>query len=119
MNRPITPADLCKVEEIKTHLQKHYKTDYHLKDLAKECNTTQTFIKTTFKSVVQLTFNEFQREYKLELARQLFQQGASVKAVSLEIGYTSDHLCTIYRKKFGHTPTGAGPETSSNTSSET
>lgn len=117
--KPYQPADLEKAEAIKQHLQTHHLVDYDFKTLASACNTTQDFIKYDFKAITGQTFKQFVRNYKLELARQFFQQGYAVKTVSLELHYSTDHLCKMYKKKYGHSPTSAGGETNSNTTGET
>jgi len=77
-----------------------------LQQLADEIGLSLNKLKEGFKQIYGDSVFSFLFDYKMEVARQLLEEGShNVNEVGLRVGYsTSSHFIAAFRKKYGTTP---------------
>lgn len=70
------------------------------------CSMSPPYFSRRFRDVLQMTFTEYARVYRLHLAaRRLIATRAAVSAISYESGFSSPaHFAARFRERFGMTP---------------
>lgn len=89
------------VERILYHTEKNYT----LSDLSAEsCMTSRNFTRQ-FKSICGVSFLEFYRPFKMELAKDMLSQGMKISEVSDKLGFNeTSYFNRVFKKIIGMTP---------------
>lgn len=86
---------------ITTDLSKHF----FIPQLARKVNMNECRFKTVFKELYGTGPFEYRQRKRLEWGRHLLdEEGMSVKAVAIEIGYRTSSFVNIFREHYGYTP---------------
>jgi AraC-like DNA-binding protein len=86
---------------ISAELSKHF----FIPQLARKVNMNECRFKTVFKELYGTGPFEYRQRKRLEWGRHLLdEQGMSVKAVAMEIGYRTSSFVNIFREHYGYTP---------------
>jgi AraC-like DNA-binding protein len=102
----LTPDKRQRAEQVKNFLISHVQHNYSLKELAKEVNESQNFIKTHFRLAYGEPQHTFIFNFRMELAVAMLKEKHTLKHISLSIGYGEQAAFTkAFKKKYKCTPT--------------
>lgn len=77
---------------------------YTIPELARMVHLSENRFKVVYKKIFGTGAYEYLMQLRLKKARQLIEQGYSVKEVAAETGYHVSHFINVYRDFFGETP---------------
>lgn len=99
-------ANIKKIELAKNIIVSNLSEPPALSSLSKQVMLSPSILKKGFKELYGTTIYNYLHNYRLEKAKELLiTQKTSVKAVALEIGYsTASHFINAFKKKYGTTP---------------
>lgn len=91
-----------------------------MEELARECFISVSTLKRQFKEVFGLSIYDYYLTKKMELARQLLQQGKlTANAVAFQLSYESiSHFTSIFKKFSGYSPGKARKDGNDTTKNE-
>lgn len=94
-------------EKIRTYIDKHYKDDIALQDVAGAMNYSDAYFCKMFKQCFGKGFIVYLSEYRVEKAKELLADVAiNIKDVSSEVGYRdSNYFAKVFKRVAGETPT--------------
>jgi AraC-like DNA-binding protein len=87
--------------------EKHAKeADYRSKNLAALCGVSPRQLRRRFLHALGCSPQQWLDEMRLNLARPLLLEGASIKEVTAELGFKRvGHFCRKFKKRYRLTPT--------------
>ncbi len=88
-------SDLLK--SIFSYIDSHLTTQVHLSEAAKETGVSNAYLSTVFKKEMGVNFIEYVNQRKVELAKQMLEEGKLVYEVSDVLGFEN---CTYFSKVF-------------------
>ena len=92
------------VKTVKTFLQRNYARAFTLDDLADLTGYDKHYLRTLFKKHVGLSPHKYQRQLRLESAKQLLAQDVSAADVASQVGFADQsHLNRNFQSHFGMT----------------
>lgn len=92
------------VKVVKTFLQKNYARAFTLDDLADLTGYDKHYLRRLFKRQVGLSPHKYQRQVRLERAKQLLEQGVSAADVASQVGFADQsHLNRNFQSYFDMT----------------
>lgn len=98
--KALTPA-----EQIKEYLNGLGTNPFHMQDLALALGYTREHLTRLFFSAFGCTPRQYFNARRMDLAVKKLQGGASIKAVALDLGFSSDHAFSkAFRSHFGLPP---------------
>lgn len=113
--RPYRDGDQA-VKAVETYLQENYARAFTLDDLAELTGYNKHYLRTLFKKHFGLSPHAYQRQLRLDHAKQLLKQGLSAAEVASQVGFADQsHLNRQFKKRFNMT---AGEYQRYNTTSE-
>ncbi|QNK62554.1 helix-turn-helix transcriptional regulator [Pedobacter sp. PAMC26386] len=87
------------------YLVEHIHEPPSVAELAKLCGINEFKLKQGFKGLFDSSIFGYLSDYKLNNAKELLQEGRSIKSVAFGLGYSSvQHFSNAFRKKFATTP---------------
>ena len=94
-------------EKIRVYIDKHYKEDIALQDVAGAMNYSDAYFCKVFKQCFGKGFIVYLSEYRVEKAKELLADVAiNIKDVSAEVGYQdSNYFAKVFKRVTGETPT--------------
>lgn len=98
---------IYKAEEIITS---NLKLHFQIPELAKKVAINEYTLKKVFKQVFGMGPYEYLTKKRMELAKELLQQGHAVKEVAAEFGYRSSHFTTLFQQYTGYNPSSLHPK---------
>ncbi|HVK47949.1 MAG TPA: helix-turn-helix transcriptional regulator, partial [Pseudobacter sp.] len=73
--------------------------------LAKICNMSRSTLNRKLRALLDISPNDFIRQYRLQKASVLLKQGQDISAVAYRVGFSSPSYFTqCFREQFGITP---------------
>lgn len=74
-------------------------------ELATLCNLSVRHLSRAFRASKEQSIGSYIREYRIETAKRLLEQGSCIKAVAYELGFSApSNFITAFRKATGKTP---------------
>ena len=94
-------------DNIREFIEKHYKEDISLQDLAGSMNYSDAYFCKIFKQCFNKSFLVYLTEYRVEKAKKLLADvSINIKDVSTEVGYRdSNYFARVFKRNAGVTPT--------------
>lgn len=94
-------------DKIRAYIEKHYKDDIALQDVAGALNYSDAYFCKMFKQCFGKGFIVYLSEYRIEKAKELLADVAiNIKDVSAEVGYRdSNYFAKVFKRVEGETPT--------------
>ena len=94
-------------EEIKNYIEKHYKDELGIQDVAGVLNYSEAYFCKIFRQCFDKSFTTYLMEYRLKKAKELMMDlRYSIKDIGAEVGYRdSNYFSKIFKKAEGMTPT--------------
>ncbi|WP_018133182.1 response regulator [Effusibacillus pohliae] len=88
-----------------SYLQQRYAQDIRLEDVASHVGLSPSYFSRVFKEAYGVTFTDALTQIRMEEAKKRLQQGESVKAVALSVGYRDPNYFTrMFKKVTGRSP---------------
>lgn len=101
----IKTYDLNKIYQAKKFIELNIQSPCSLIELAHKVGLNDFKLKRGFKEVIGTTVFGYLYDYRMEKARRLLENGASVNEVSYEVGYkNAHHFTAAFKKKYGILP---------------
>ena len=93
-------------EKIRSYIDKHYKEDIALQDVAGDLNYSDAYFCKMFKQCFGKGFIVYLSEYRVEKAKELLADVAiNIKDVSAQVGYRdSNYFAKVFKRVTGETP---------------
>ena len=83
----------------------HLNEKIRIKDLAKECLLSESYLSTLFKKELGVSIHEYILKEKLNAATIMLGDGASLSDIAYNLSFCSEtHFITSFKKVFGYTP---------------
>ena len=94
------------LEKVRQTLAEHYKdADTKANNIAQNLHSTEKTLNRKLQVIVGKSISELLREYRLNRAKQLLEQGHKPKNVYFECGFNSmSYFSQSYKKEFGYSP---------------
>ncbi|MCI8831518.1 MAG: response regulator [Lachnospiraceae bacterium] len=93
------------MKNIRAYMEKNYETPITLADLARTFHYSREYISREFKKQYGVGIVRFLNDLRLERARILLEQGASVKKACEESGFVDDsYFARLFRERYGASP---------------
>ena len=94
-------------DEIKKYIEKHYKEELGIQDVAELFNYSEAYFCKIFRQCFDKSFTTYLMEYRLKKAKELMMDlRYSIKDIGAEVGYRdSNYFSKIFKKAEGMTPT--------------
>lgn len=94
-------------DKIKDYIEKHYREDIALQDVAGALNYSDAYFCKVFKQYFGKGFIVYLSEYRIERAKELLADVAiNIKDVSAKVGYhDSNYFAKVFKRVAGETPT--------------
>ena len=94
-------------EEIRNYIEKHYKDELGIQDVAGVLNYSEAYFCKIFRQCFDKSFTTYLMEYRLKKAKELMMDlRYSIKDIGAEVGYRdSNYFSKIFKKAEGMTPT--------------
>ena len=93
------------VEILKTYINEHTGEDLSLKQLSKVCGYSSSFIAHNFKKEFRETPHKYILNLRIRKAKELLEQGYSVKATALDTGFhDAYHFSNTFKRECGVYP---------------
>ena len=97
--------DLQRIELAHSTIRQSPKTHYTIAELAELVMLPEKKLKAAFKQVFGMGLYAYLRALRLEKAKELLQEGRSVKMIVRHIGYKSEStFCKAFASIYGETP---------------
>ncbi|MBB6498571.1 helix-turn-helix domain-containing protein [Pedobacter cryoconitis] len=105
-NSPLQSAhDKDCIYYARDYLIQHIDQPPSITELAKVCGINEFKLKQGFKGLFEKSIFGYLSHYKLNYAKELLLEGANIKSVAFQLGYSSvQHFSNAFRKKFGVSP---------------
>ena len=98
-------ADALIAEQVKEYVNGLGTHPFHMKDLSLALGYTREHLTRVFLSTFGNTPRQYFNARRMELAVGKLQEGASIKEVALDLGFSSDHAFSkAFRAHFGLPP---------------
>lgn len=90
----------------KEYIQKNYKKNIRLTDIAQAENLNPSYLSRIFKETTGKTFSDYLTFYRMEIAKELLRDiSVNISEVALAVGYCdSKHFSKSFKKVVGITP---------------
>lgn len=83
----------------------HLNEKIRIKDLAKECLLSESYLSTLFKRELGVSIHEYILKEKLNAATIMLSDGASLSEIAYNLSFCSEtHFISSYKKVYGTTP---------------
>ena len=94
-------------EEIKNYIEKHYKDELGIQDVAGVLNYSEAYFCKIFRQCFDKSFTTYLMEFRIEKAKELMMDlRYNIKDIGTEVGYRdSNYFSKIFKKAEGMTPT--------------
>ena len=94
-------------EEIKNYIEKHYKDELGIQDVAGVLNYSEAYFCKIFRQCFDKSFTTYLMEYRINKAKELMMDlRYNIKDIGTEVGYRdSNYFSKIFKKAEGMTPT--------------
>ncbi len=104
--KPLRPADVQKLQQVKVYLDENYLAPVTLSQLVRPFGLNNFKLKTGFRQLYQTTVIDYVYQRRMDLARELLRTGLlNVSQVSELVGYQyPQHFSAAYKKRFGSNP---------------
>lgn len=102
----LSNTDQAYIEKIYTELDKHY-TDPELtaRQFAQYIHVSERQLQRKLRGLIDLTFPELVRSYRLNKALEQLQSGQRVSDIYLKVGFSShSYFTSCFKTKYGKTP---------------
>ncbi len=95
------------VEEVKSFIQKNYSHQIRLKEVAKICLLSPSYLCSLFKEEAGLTLHQYLFKIKMEKAKYLLEQSDfSIKQITFKVGYEDpNYFSRTFKDNIGFSPT--------------
>lgn len=95
------------VEDAIRYIEKRFKENISLDEVAKHINLTPSYVSKLFKKKLGVNFNRYLTIRKLkEAKRMLKEENANINEIAFSIGYNEpNYFCKVFKKVEGITPT--------------
>lgn len=101
----LSKSDLQRIELAHSTIRQSPRTHYTIAQLAVLVMLPEKKLKAAFKQVFGMGLYAYLRELRLEKAKELLQEGRSVKMIVRHIGYKSEStFCKAFTSIYGETP---------------
>lgn len=87
-------------------IRHNYYRDLNVQEIADSIGITRAYLSTCFKSVYQLSVQEYMTEYRLEKAKEMLTDSdLKIKEIALYTGYQDElYFSKVFKKKYGVSP---------------
>ncbi len=94
-------------DEIKKYIEKHYKEELGIQDVAELFNYSEAYFCKIFRQCFDKSFTTYLMEYRINKAKELMMDlRYNIKDIGTEVGYRdSNYFSKIFKKAEGMTPT--------------
>ena len=94
-------------EEIKNYIEKHYKDELGIQDVAGVLNYSEAYFCKIFRQCFDKSFTTYLMEFRIGKAKELMMDlRYNIKDIGTEVGYRdSNYFSKIFKKAEGMTPT--------------
>lgn len=101
--------DLCNEDKLKhavRYIEKNFKNNITLKDVADYMNFSNTYFSKSFKKYVGVNFNKYITEIRIKEAKRLLEKTSiSINDLAFDMGYNEpNYFCKVFKKMEGITP---------------
>lgn len=95
------------IEIITSYIQKNYKYDISMQDVARHMNYSEAYFCKLFKQCFNRNFTSYLTEYRVEEAKRLLTESTvNVKEIGRAVGYSdSNYFTKVFRRITGKSPT--------------
>lgn len=101
----LTDMDIRSIRMASAIIQQSPKSHFTIPQLAEKVMLPEKKLKAAFKQVYGVGLYTYLRELRLEKAKQLLQEGRSIKIIIKSLGYKSEsNFCNAFNKLYGETP---------------
>ena len=101
----LSKSDLQRIELAHSTIRQSPRTHYTIAELAALVMLPEKKLKAAFKQVFGMGLYAYLRALRLEQAKQLLQEGRSVKMIVKHVGYKSEStFCKAFNSAYGETP---------------
>jgi AraC-like DNA-binding protein len=101
---PVTPRETDAVYAAEKIISEDIGLHINIPELARRVHLSEYRFKIVFKIIFGTGAYEYLQKKRLKKAKELLEQGYSVKEVAAEIGYHVSHFITLFRDRFHITP---------------
>ncbi len=90
-----------------TYINSHYNQNITLEQLSELCGLSTFYLSKVFKKHVNMNFSDYLAYVRIMVAKRLLKDsGMSMKAISMEVGYSdSNYFARVFKKYENMTPT--------------
>jgi len=100
-----TALDAQRLERVMDHINVHLRADITVEELASVASLSRFHFSRSFKATVGQTPSAFVGRLRLELAKLLLSQGASITDIAFDCGFSSEsNFIRSFRRTVGTTP---------------
>ncbi|MBC7958740.1 MAG: helix-turn-helix domain-containing protein, partial [Vallitaleaceae bacterium] len=94
------------IRTIYDYLNKHYKENISLDDLALALNKSSQYTSKLFKDMFKVNFVDYMTQKRLDEAEKLLKTTSMrINEIAIEVGYEdANYFCRMFKKKLGITP---------------
>lgn len=94
------------ITRIRAYIEAHYMQELALEDVSREVNISPNYFSRFFKEETGENFIDYLTKVRMQKARELLDEGMSVKEVSYRVGYGDpNYFSRAFKKAVGVTPT--------------
>ena len=94
-----------KIQEVITYIKDNYQNKINLKELAKISNYSEAAFCRYFKKMTKLNFTTFLNNYRIEMAKQMLNEGSNVSETAFSTGFESlSYFNRVFKRTIGIGP---------------
>ena len=103
---PSNEAENERIDRMLAYIEKNYKEDLKLEDLAGEFNFNYHYLSAYFSQQMQEGFSDYLNRVRINKACKLLQESSlPISQISSEVGYAEhSYFCRVFKKITGETP---------------
>ena len=91
--------------DLQSFMEKHYKCDMSMSELAKASGRSLSTFKRDFRKISELSPERWITNRRLIAAQELLKRGRRVTYVCFDVGFKNvSHFSAIFKRKYGMTP---------------
>ncbi|OUS77117.1 hypothetical protein B1748_08155 [Paenibacillus sp. MY03] len=94
-----------RLHEINEYISTHLAENVSSVSVANHLYLNPSYFSRYFKKIAGINFTEYVHRYKMDIAKQLFEQGESVEMVAIKLGYSDrTYFSKVFKKYIGISP---------------